>query len=36
MAPEAGEDAPDFTLREETNQKWTLSEHRGGKILLVF
>jgi peroxiredoxin len=36
MAPEVGDEAPDFTLRDENNQKWTLSEHRGNKILLVF
>jgi peroxiredoxin len=36
MAPEVGEEAPDFTLRDESNQKWTLSEHRGRNILLVF
>lgn len=35
-APEVGEEAPDFTLRDENNQKWTLSEHRGKNILLVF
>jgi peroxiredoxin len=36
MAPEIGDEAPDFTLRDETNQKWTLSEHRGKNVLLVF
>ncbi len=35
-APEVGDEAPDFTLRDEKNEKWTLSEHRGKKILLVF
>jgi len=34
--PEVGDDAPDFTLRDETNQKWTLSEHRGKNVVLVF
>jgi peroxiredoxin len=34
--PEVGDEAPDFTLRDENNQKWTLSEHRGKNILLVF
>ena len=36
MTLEVGDEAPDFTLRDENNKKWTLSEHRGNKILLVF
>ena len=36
MAPEVGDEAPDFTLRDENNEKWTLSEHRGKKVVLVF
>ena len=36
MAVEVGEEAPDFTLRDDANQKWTLSEHRGGNVVLVF
>jgi len=35
-APDVGDEAPDFTLRDEKNEKWTLSEHRGKNILLVF
>jgi peroxiredoxin len=34
--PEVGDQAPDFTLRDEKNEKWTLSGHRGKNILLVF
>lgn len=34
--PEVGDEAPDFTLRDQNNQKWTLSEHRGKNVLLVF
>ncbi|SRR5258708_9333627 len=34
--PEVGDEAPDFTLRDENNQKWTLSEHRGNNVVLVF
>ena len=35
-SPEVGDEAPDFTLRDENNEKWTLSEHRGKNLLLVF
>ncbi|MFY9615948.1 MAG: peroxiredoxin [Candidatus Dormiibacterota bacterium] len=34
--PEVGEEAPDFTLRDQDNQPWTLSEHRGRNVVLVF
>jgi peroxiredoxin len=33
---EVGEEAPDFTLVNENNEKWTLSEHRGQNVVLVF
>ncbi|MEA2684710.1 MAG: mycoredoxin-dependent peroxiredoxin [Chloroflexota bacterium] len=33
---EVGQEAPDFTLRDDQNQKWTLSAHRGRNVLLVF
>lgn len=36
MAPEVGDEAPDFTLRDENNEKWTLSAHRGKNVVLVF
>jgi peroxiredoxin len=36
MAVEVGDEAPDFTLRNELNEKWTLSEHRGQNVVLVF
>jgi peroxiredoxin len=32
----AGEPAPDFTLRNQDGQKVSLSDFRGGKVLLVF
>ncbi len=32
----AGEPAPEFTLRDQTGQKVSLSDFRGGKVLLVF
>ena len=33
---EVGEQAPDFTLVDETGDKWTLSEHRDRNVVLVF
>jgi mycoredoxin-dependent peroxiredoxin len=36
MTVEVGQEAPDFTLRDDQNHKWTLSEHRGRNLLLVF
>ena len=36
MSVEIGDEAPDFTLRDQNNEKWTLSEHRGRNIVLVF
>lgn len=33
---EVGQPAPDFTLRDQDGQKFTLSEHRGETIVLVF
>jgi peroxiredoxin (alkyl hydroperoxide reductase subunit C) len=32
----AGEPAPDFTLRNQDGEKVSLSDFRGGKVLLVF
>ena len=32
----AGEPAPDFTLRDQDGEKVSLSDYRGGKVLLVF
>src|SRR5207342_1845789 len=32
----AGEPAPDFTLRNQDGEKVSLSDLRGGKVLLVF
>jgi peroxiredoxin len=36
MAVEIGDLAPDFTLPDENNEKWMLSEHRGRNVDLVF
>jgi peroxiredoxin len=36
MAVEVGEQAPDFTLRDETGDELTLSELRGRNVVLVF
>lgn len=37
MALEVGDEAPDFTLKDQNNEKRTLSEFRGSKnVLLVF
>ena len=33
---EVGQDAPDFTLVDDSGQKWNLSEHRGDNVVLVF
>jgi peroxiredoxin len=33
---EAGKPAPDFTLRNQDGEKVSLSDFRGGKVLLVF
>lgn len=32
----AGEPAPDFTLRDQNGEKVSLSDYRGGRVLLVF
>jgi peroxiredoxin len=31
-----GQEAPDFTLVDDRGEKWTLSEHRDRKVVLVF
>ncbi len=36
MAIEVGQDAPDFTLRDENNEEVTLSALRGSPVVLVF
>ena len=37
MSLTVGDQAPDFTLKDQNNQEWTLSEFRGGRnVLLVF
>jgi peroxiredoxin len=37
MALEVGDEAPDFTLKDQNNEEWTLSKFRGTKnVLLVF
>jgi peroxiredoxin len=36
VSPQVGAPAPDFTLTDHTGQPWTLSEHRGRNVLLVF
>ena len=36
MSVEAGDLAPDFTLKSDANENWTLSEHRGRNVVLVF
>ncbi|MFN2464937.1 MAG: redoxin domain-containing protein [Candidatus Dormibacteria bacterium] len=33
---EVGQEAPDFTLVADSGEKWTLSEHRDKKVVLVF
>ncbi|MFN2462826.1 MAG: redoxin domain-containing protein [Candidatus Dormibacteria bacterium] len=33
---EVGQEAPDFSLVDDQGEKWTLSEKRGKKVLLVF
>ena len=33
---EVGQEAPDFTLVDDTGERWTLSEHRGRNVVLVF
>lgn len=35
MAPEAGTEAPDFTLKDQNNQEVTLSSFRGERSVLV-
>ncbi|MGI8608979.1 MAG: peroxiredoxin [Candidatus Dormibacteria bacterium] len=35
-AIEVGQEAPDFTLVDDAGEKWTLSEHRGRNVVLVF
>src|SRR5919198_2875084 len=36
MAVEVGSDAPDFTLRDENGEEFTLSSVRGQNVVLVF
>jgi peroxiredoxin len=36
MELNVGDPAPDFTLRDENNEEWTLSAHRGRNLVLVF
>jgi peroxiredoxin len=37
MSLQVGEQAPDFTLKDQNNQEWTLSDFRGErKVLVVF
>jgi mycoredoxin-dependent peroxiredoxin len=36
MAVEVGQEAPDFTLRNEDGEEVTLSSHRGHNVVLVF
>jgi glutaredoxin-dependent peroxiredoxin len=36
MAIEAGQPAPDFTLFTSEKEPWTLSEHRGEAVVLLF
>ena len=33
---EVGQEAPDFTLVDDAGERWTLSEHRGRNVVLVF
>lgn len=33
---EVGQEAPDFTLVDDAGERWTLSEHRGQNVVLVF
>ncbi len=33
---EPGELIPDFTRTDDRGQPWTLSEHRGRPVLLIF
>ena len=33
---DVGQEAPDFTLVDDAGEKWTLSEHRGRNVVLVF
>ncbi|MGH3821705.1 MAG: peroxiredoxin [Pseudonocardiaceae bacterium] len=35
MPLEVGDQAPDFTLKDQNNQEWTLSELRGDRTVLV-
>jgi mycoredoxin-dependent peroxiredoxin len=35
MPLEIGNEAPDFTLKDQNNQEWTLSEFRGDRNVLV-
>ena len=36
MAIETGLEAPDFTLKTQNEEEWTLSQHRGKNIVLMF
>jgi peroxiredoxin len=36
MSAEVGSEAPDFTLRDYQGEEVTLSDHRGGNVVLVF
>ncbi|MGH3997686.1 MAG: redoxin domain-containing protein, partial [Pseudonocardiaceae bacterium] len=35
MSLEIGDQAPDFTLKDQNNQEWTLSEFHGVRNVLV-
>ena len=36
MAIEVGTEAPDFTLKNQDEQEWSLSAHRGKKVVLMW
>lgn len=36
MAIDVGADAPDFTLKTQGNEDWTLSAHRGKNVVLMW
>ena len=36
MSVQVGDVAPDFTLYSDEKQAWTLSEHRGKNVVLLF
>lgn len=35
-APDVGEEAPDFELYTDQSERWTLSDHRGRPVVLLF